>query len=213
MRRASPRVCSTLPMRSWTRLRPSCVREMWLPSCPTADLPESTRSCPQDSRPSTRSRHQRDPTAPCIAHGGVAGLRILVSGSVHVWAVTPVSCTSPASAQPEPTEYFVSLADPADHLAHVSIRLRNGRRNAHSCHAGLECAVPGSQLCRERGGCPRAGWFRRRGRGPQHHDQRVENHAPPGCVVVSYDIHLDVPGPFGSSAKRRTAASSIGPWC
>ena len=23
--------------------------------------------------------------------------------------------------------------------------------------------------------------------------------APPGCVVVSYDIHLDVPGPFGSS--------------
>ena len=23
--------------------------------------------------------------------------------------------------------------------------------------------------------------------------------APPGCIVVSYDIHLDVAGPFGSS--------------
>ena len=23
--------------------------------------------------------------------------------------------------------------------------------------------------------------------------------APPGCIVVSYDVHLDVPGPFGSS--------------
>ena len=23
--------------------------------------------------------------------------------------------------------------------------------------------------------------------------------APPGCAVVSYDIHLDSPGPFGST--------------
>ena len=28
--------------------------------------------------------------------------------------------------------------------------------------------------------------------------------APAGCVVVSYDIHLDAPGPFGSSLECRT---------
>ncbi len=39
---------------------------------------------------------------------------------------TPVSCASPGSAQPQPTEYFVSLADSASHLAHVHIRLREG---------------------------------------------------------------------------------------
>jgi hypothetical protein len=44
----------------------------------------------------------------------------------RAFAATPVTCASPASAQPAPTEYFVSLADPAKHLAHVSIRLRDG---------------------------------------------------------------------------------------
>ena len=39
---------------------------------------------------------------------------------------TPVTCSSPALASPEPTEYFVSLADAARHLAHVSIRLNAG---------------------------------------------------------------------------------------
>src|SRR5208283_5546512 len=41
-------------------------------------------------------------------------------------AVTPVTCASPVDSQAEPTEYFVSLADPGTHLAHVSVRLRGG---------------------------------------------------------------------------------------
>src|ERR1022692_3095090 len=48
---------------------------------------------------------------------------VLFSGGARVWAATPVSCASPASAQQEPTEYFVSLTDHAEHLAHVSLRL------------------------------------------------------------------------------------------
>ena len=73
-----------------------------------------------------RSRRQRDPTARYRARDGVAGLRSFLSGGARVWAATPVSCASPASAQPEPTEYFVSLANRAEHLAHVSIRLPQG---------------------------------------------------------------------------------------
>ncbi len=41
-------------------------------------------------------------------------------------AIPPVTCASPANSPPAPTEYFVALADPATHLAHVSIRLREG---------------------------------------------------------------------------------------
>lgn len=41
-------------------------------------------------------------------------------------ALTPVTCPSPVNPQAEPTEYFISLADPANHLAHVSIRLPQG---------------------------------------------------------------------------------------
>ena len=36
------------------------------------------------------------------------------------------------------------------------------------------------------------------GQRPTDQDQRVGDHGAPGCVVVSYDIHLDAPGPFGS---------------
>ncbi len=110
-----------------------------------------------------------------------------------------MSCTSPASAQPEPTEYFVSLADPAHHLAHVSIRLRNGEGTrtldmpvwnalyqVRNFAANVEDvrAQDGSGAAAQVRNTTTSEW---------------EITAPPGCVVVSYDIHLDVPGPFGSS--------------
>ena len=132
------------------------------------------------------------------------GFALLSPGNVQVWAATPVSCTSPASAQAEPTEYFVSLADPADHLAHVSIRLRNGEGTrtlampvwntlyqVRNFAANLEDvrAQDASGAAAQVRNTTTSEW---------------EITAPPGCVVVSYDIHLDVPGPFGSllSAER-----------
>ena len=57
-------------------------------------------------------------TLPLIAMAAV----LACSLSVRSWARTPVTCASPATSQPQPTEYFVSVADYATHLAHVSIR-------------------------------------------------------------------------------------------
>jgi len=116
----------------------------------------------------------------------------------HFWAATPVSCSSPASPHAEPVEYFVSLADADRHLAHVSIRLPNGAgirtlempvwnalyqvrnfaANVEAVHAqdasGAAATVVNSKVSE---------W---------------QISAPPGCIVVSYDIHLATPGPFGS---------------
>ena len=47
---------------------------------------------------------------------------LMVALAGRVWGATPVTCSSPADSQPQPTEYFVSLADNTHHLAHVSIR-------------------------------------------------------------------------------------------
>ncbi len=127
------------------------------------------------------------------------GCGLLFPDSACVWAVTPVSCASPVSAQPEPTEYFVSLADPAQHLAHISIRLRNGEGartvampvwnalyQVRNFAANLEDvrAQDGSGAAAEVRKTTTSEWTIT---------------AAPGCVVVNYDIHLDVPGPFGSS--------------
>lgn len=118
--------------------------------------------------------------------------------SVPAWSATSVSCSSPASAQPEPTEYFVSLADPGRHQAHVSIRLRDG-----SGVRTLNMPV-WNALYQVRD-------FAANVENVQAHDasgaeamvrktktSEWEITAPPGCVAVSYDIHVDTPGPFGS---------------
>jgi len=119
--------------------------------------------------------------------------------AVSASAATPVTCTSPASAQPEPTEYFVSLADPAKHLAHVSIRLRDGDGvrtlempvwnalyQVRNFAANIE-----DVRAQDASGAP-ATVFNRK-------TSEWEITAPSGCVVVSYDIHLDSAGPFGST--------------
>ena len=66
-------------------------------------------------------------TPPRSALLAMALLSCLWAGT-RASAVTPVSCSAPVSAQPQPSEYFVSLADHAEHLAHVSIRLPQGAR-------------------------------------------------------------------------------------
>ncbi len=115
------------------------------------------------------------------------------------FAATPVTCASPASAQPQPTEYFVSLADPAKHLAHVSLRLREGdgvRRlempvwNALYQVRNFAANIENVRAQDAQGNV--ATVFNRK-------TSEWEITAPPGCVVVSYDIHLDSPGPFGST--------------
>lgn len=119
--------------------------------------------------------------------------------SVPGWSAAAVNCSSPASAQPEPTEYFVSLADPGRHLAHVSIRLREG-----SGVRTLDMPV-WNALYQVRD-------FAANVENVQAHDasgaeamvrktntSEWEITAPPGCVVVTYEVHVDVPGPFGSA--------------
>jgi predicted metalloprotease with PDZ domain len=115
------------------------------------------------------------------------------------WAVTPVTCDSPVSKQPQSTEYFVSLADFSHHLAHVSIRITLG-----SGIRTLDMPVWNAL-------------YQVRNFAANIEDVRAQDAtgsaavvlnikpsewqitAPAGCVVVSYDIHLDTSGPFGSS--------------
>jgi predicted metalloprotease with PDZ domain len=114
-------------------------------------------------------------------------------------AATPVTCASPTSTQSEPTEYFVSLTDPTKHLAHVSIRLREGDGvrilempvwnalyQVRNFAANIE-----DVRAQDASGGPAAVFNRK--------TSEWEITAPPGCVVVSYGIHLDSPGPFGSA--------------
>jgi predicted metalloprotease with PDZ domain len=117
-------------------------------------------------------------------------------------AVTPVTCSSPPSSTAAHAEYFVSLADPATHLAHVDIRIKKGdgkltldmpvwnalyqvrnfAANVEDVRAQDESGTP----AQVRNAKP-SEW---------------EITSPAGCVVVTYDIHLDTSGPFGSSLNH-----------
>ncbi len=122
---------------------------------------------------------------------------LLIAASLAA-AVTPVTCTSP-SAQPQPTEYLISLADAASHLVHVSIRLREGAGvrtldmpvwnalyQVRNFAANIE-----EVRAQDASGAP--------AKVLNSKTSEWEITAPAGCVVVSYDIHLNSPGPFGAS--------------
>ena len=118
--------------------------------------------------------------------------------SISAWSATPVNCSSPASTQPQPTEYFVSLADPGRHLAHVSLRLREGSGvrkldmpvwNALYQVRNFAANVENVQAQDASG---RDATVRKTT------TSEWEITAPVGCLVVSYDVHVDAPGPFGS---------------
>ena len=114
-------------------------------------------------------------------------------------AVTPVTCASPTNAAPEPTEYFVSLADPGTHLAHVSIRIREreGKRTMDMPVWNALYQVRNFAANIEHVRAQDASGAPAEVRNTKNSEWEVT--APPGCIVVSYDIHLDSPGPFGSA--------------
>jgi predicted metalloprotease with PDZ domain len=114
-------------------------------------------------------------------------------------AVTAVSCSFPEAKRPQPTEYFVSLADSSRHVAHVSIRLTQGNGirtfdmpvwnalyQVRNFAANIE-----EVRAQDATGAPAVVLNTR--------TSEWEITAPAGCIVVTYDIHLDSPGPFGSS--------------
>ncbi len=131
----------------------------------------------------------------------LAGLAVLLfcGGLAHrAWARTQVTCASPADAQPQPTEYFVSLADNASHLAHVSIRftqastpfyldmplwnalyqVRDFAANVENVHAQSGPGQPVPVLKNRTS------------------EWRITPSGP--CVIAEYDVHLDSRGPFGA---------------
>ncbi len=129
----------------------------------------------------------------------LAGVAFLVVLQCQIRAATSVTCSSPTATQPEPTEYFVSLADAAAHLAHVSIRLQgdNGVRtldmpvwNALYQVRNFAANIENVRALDASGTA--AGVVNNK-------TSEWQIVGPPGCVVVSYDIHLDSPGPFGST--------------
>ena len=118
--------------------------------------------------------------------------------SVAVASEIPITCTNPPDPQPVPTEYWLTLQSPATHIAHVSIRfpqaggplklnmpvwnalyqVRNFAVNVENVRAADSAGKP-LQVS-------------------QAGTNEWQISPSGGCIVVGYDIHLDVPGPFGS---------------
>jgi predicted metalloprotease with PDZ domain len=115
------------------------------------------------------------------------------------YGATSVTCSSPTRVQPQPTEYFVSLVEPASHLAHVSIRLREGSGirvldmpvwNALYQVRNFAANIENVRAQDASGAAATV---------VNSKTSEWQITAPAGCVVVSYDIHLNSPGPFGST--------------
>jgi len=123
---------------------------------------------------------------------------LVFAGHFACQAATRVTCAAPANPGPEPTEYFVSLADGADQVAHVSIRLPSFSSTAilnmpvwNALYQVRNFAVHVQDLQGEdSSGAPVA--IRQTG------TSTWDIAGPAGCLVAHYDIYLDNPGPFGS---------------
>ena len=126
-------------------------------------------------------------------------LLFVCAAGPNLSAETQVTCSSPTQAQPQPTEYFVSLTDAENHLAHVSVRLSEGAEardlnmpvwNAVYQVRNFAANVENVRALDASGGAVKV---------VQTQTSQWHITAPAGCVVVRYDIHLDTPGPFGSA--------------
>ena len=103
------------------------------------------------------------------------------------------------------TEYFVSLSDAGQHIAHVTIVLRQGEGkrtlNLPVWNALYQVRNFATNVmnvrARDASGAP--------AEVRNSKTSEWEIAAPAGCVVVNYDIHQDVPGPFGSQISAEHA--------
>jgi predicted metalloprotease with PDZ domain len=126
-------------------------------------------------------------------------LTVGLSLAANVFGGTPVTCAAPVSPQPQATEYFVSLADPASHVAHVSIRLHEEGR-VHTLYMPVWNAL--YQVRNFASNIENVRAQDASGASALAENEKTSQWkiaAPAGCVVVSYDIHLSSPGPFGST--------------
>jgi len=125
-------------------------------------------------------------------------LSLMFACPAQLWGVTQVTCSSPADLQPQPIEYFISLADNALHLAHVSIRfpqvsgpialnmpvwnalyqVRDFAANVQNVRAADAAGRPVAVV--------------------NSGTSQWEIASAERCVVIDYDIHLDNAGPFGA---------------
>lgn len=144
---------------------------------------------------------QRPPTLANVAFT----LALLSAFSASAWGRTAVTCQSPISKKVQPTEYFVSLADNANHLAHVGIRFTqpaetvilnmpvwNALYQVRDFAANIENVratdASGRPLTVTKSSTS---------------EWQVTATAP--CVVAEYDIHLDNRGPFGTQLSSEHA--------
>ena len=113
-------------------------------------------------------------------------------------ATSPNHCQQAPSSPQAATEYFVSLADAARHIAHVAIVLRHGdgtrTLDMPIWNALYQVRNFAINLMNVRAQDASGGPAQVRNAKPSEWEITV----PPGCVTVSYDIYLDSRGPFGS---------------
>ncbi len=153
-------------------------------------LPAKLKQLPQASGGSVK-RHSNSMLCCLLAF-------LFLSVAIPAQAATRVTCDTPVNPQHEPTEYFVSLADAPTHTAHVSIRLAEFSGSAR-------LAMPvWNALYQVRNFAAHVEDVRAQdGSGRplsilQSSTSEWDINGAPGCALVSYDVYLDTPGPFGS---------------
>jgi len=136
----------------------------------------------------------------------ILGLGLLGSAATApLRAATSVTCSSPVRAQPQPTEYFISLADNTRHLAHVSLRFSQASGT-------LTLNMPvWNALYQVRDFAAHVANVRATDAGSRpvpvlsRQNSQWEVVATTPCVVVEYDIYLDNSGPFGAQLDQEHA--------
>jgi predicted metalloprotease with PDZ domain len=132
-------------------------------------------------------------------------LILALVGTGQLWGATPVTCSSPVSAHPQATEYFVSLADNAHHLAHVSIRFPRVAGNITLDMPVWNALYQVRDFAANVGNVRAVDATGRRVSVVNTRTSEWEIVSAGPCVVIDYDIHLDNGGPFGSQLSPEHA--------
>lgn len=140
-----------------------------------------------------------------LSSGLLFAIAISLSLRVAAYDATPVTCASQPPLRAGATDYIVSLDDANQHILHVSILLRefvgrstlampvwNALYQVRNFAANIE-----NVRAQDATGAPATI--------VKTVTSEWEITAPAGCVLVSYDIHLDTPGPFASQVNAEHA--------